>query len=423
MKILVTSGSTIIKIDDVRHVGSFSSGEFPSQIAEEALRAGHTVVYLHAKRAKQPFAGGFAFDPAKKAAPQFARIKKMQKEFLKLRGRLKTVEYRTFDDYARSLKNIVSTEGIDIIFLGAAVSDYGMAPRAGKISSSSERLILSLTKTPKVIREVKKWSKRPVFQAGFKLLSGVSSRALIETAYKSGLESGSNITIANDLSKIRAGKREVILVTPEKGTLKLTNPGLAKKVFDFTLRRAAAHHFRTEMTTDKNPLQKYAREFRDMKKSCALLYAKGSMTPFYKGSHAAHGSIAARTHEGFLITARASNKERLAPDDVVLITGIDWEKRIIRAISPSGKKASLNAPLMQKIFDVFPETNIVIHTHRPAPLVPETSFPETPGTLEYALAPLPLLKKNRAVMLAHHGPIVRGDTIEETTRYAVTLSK
>lgn len=416
MTILITSGGTIVKIDDVRHIANFSSGEFLSQIAEEALLAGHKVIYLHAKRAKKPFESKFIFDPTKPSSTQFSKIEASQKQFLKVKKNLECIEFQTFDEYSNALKNILSKRDIDITFLGAAVSDYGMSPVKGKISSAKNELVLKLRKNGKVIEEVKKWSKKPLFQVGFKLLSGVDTHTLTETAYKSGLDNRSDLTIANDLEKIRSGNREIFAVTPEKGVLHMGGKDIAKKLVDFVLKRANTHHFKTIVTTDKKLPETYKREFELFKGMCNLLYRKNLMTPFYEGSTRSHGSLALKVNKGLLITSRGSNKENLKPDDIVLVSKIDWKNGIIEVISSSQTKASLNAPLIQKIFDSYPNVNAVVHTHSFDLNHPTTDFAETPGTLEYALGPIKLLKKSEIVNLKDHGLIVVGDDLIEATQ-------
>ena len=107
MNILITAGGTIVKIDDVRHIGNFSTGSFPAKIANASLLKGHEVIYLHAKNAKIPTAN----------------------------RKLKLIAYETYDDYANELKKILNKNSIDIAFLGAAVSDYGVKRHKGKIPS------------------------------------------------------------------------------------------------------------------------------------------------------------------------------------------------------------------------------------------------------------------------------------------------
>lgn len=393
MRILITAGGTIVKIDDVRHIGNFSTGSFPAKIADASLIKNHEVIYLHAKNAKIPT----------------------------LSKSLKLFEYETYDDYANQLKKILRKNNIDIIFLGAAVSDFGVKQYQGKISSSKKTMSIRLFRLPKIIKEVKRWSKKPLFQIGFKLLSGVDEKELVEVAYKSSLENNSDLTIANDLTKIKSGKREVILVTPEKGAIKLQEPDLAKKIVQFVEKRAQAQHFKTVLLPNKNVLKRFNKEIKVFKELCGLLNKQGLMPDFFKGSKSGHGSLALRVGgNSFLITARGSNKKNLQFDDVVLVKRVDWGRKEIVAESTSNKKASFNAVLVAKILENLPRVNAVVHTHSFKENAPTTKFAYTPGTLEYATKPINLFKKNTKVInLNNHGLVAVGSDLKETVNYVL----
>lgn len=391
-KILITAGGTIVKIDDVRHIGNFSTGSFPSKIAAAALRRGHNVFYLHSVRAKTP--------PTHR--------------------NLVCIGFETYDDYATELKNVLQKNKIDIAFLAAAVSDYGVKSIKGKISSSSESFALRLFRLPKIIMFVKKWSSTPVFQVGFKLLSGVSDKKLIECAYESGLASHSDLTIATDLAKLRSGERESVIVTPEKGAIRFAGADVAKNVLAFAEKRERVTHFKTVVKKNAMFAVAYGKEIKLFTKLCGLLARTGHMPDYFEGSQSGHGSLALRiSARSFLITARSSNKKHLRKDDVVLVREVDWKNKKIMVSTQSGKKASLNAVLVARILEKFPKVNAVVHTHRFVADAPTTSFPCTPGTLEYASLPIVLLKKSRLINLKDHGLIAIGKDLEETTRYVL----
>lgn len=394
MRILITAGGTIAKIDDVRHIGNFSTGSFPAKIANASLAKNHKVIYLHAKSAKIPTTAS---------------------------RKLKLIAYETYDDYAGELKKILNKNNIDVVFLGAAVSDYGVKQYKGKISSSKPSLTIHLFRLPKIIKSVKQWSRVPLFQVGFKLLSNVTEKELIEVAYKSSLENHSDLTIANDLSKIKSGKREVVLITPEKGAIKLKEPNLAEKIVEFVEKRALANHFKTVLISNKIISKKYKEEMRLFKELCGRLSKRGLMPDFFTGATSGHGSLALRIRDNsFLITARSSNKKDLRPDDVVLVRKVDWRKRKIIVESAKDKKASFNAVLVSAIFKKFPKINTVVHTHSFAKKAPVTEFPYTPGTFEYATKPISLFKKNiRVINLKNHGLIAIGIDLKETVNYVL----
>lgn len=234
--VLVTSGGAIVQIDDVRHIGNFSTGKFMSQISEEALLMGYKLIYLHAKGAVLPFSENFIFDPLKNYSFQFKRIRECQKLYISLRKNMLFFQYETFSDYQKILKDILSHKAVHIAILGAAVSDYGIKRYKGKLSSSQENITLVLSKNPKVIKFVKKWSKRPIFQVGLKLLSNSSEKQLIKVAYESGCENGSDLTIANDFKKIKKHEREVILVTPDGKSRSIRGTKVPQKIM-YTIER------------------------------------------------------------------------------------------------------------------------------------------------------------------------------------------
>ena len=393
MRTLITSGGTIVKIDDVRHIGNFSTGSFPAKIAEVAIAKGHTVFYLHAKNSKMP----------------------------KAHRNLTSVAFETYDEYARALKNILTKHAIDVAFLGAAVSDYGVTRRAGKIASAQPSLTLRLYRLPKIIASVKRWSKTPLFQVGFKLASHATDAELVEQAYISGLDNRSDLTIANDRARIASGHREVILITPERGAIRFTEPNLAKKIISFVEARARTRHFKTVQLKHTAAATTYKKEASLFRALCTRMRARGFMPDFFSGASSGHGSIALRVSgDSFLITARGSNKKNLRPSDVVLVRNVDWRKRTISIEAVRSARASFNAVLVAAIFKKFPHINAVVHGHVLAKHTPTTAFPYTPGTLEYATKPLHLFTKGvRMINLKDHGLVVIGRDLEETVRYAL----
>lgn len=393
MRILITAGGTMVKIDDVRHIGNFGTGSFPAKIANAALAKSHEVIYLHAKNAKTP----------------------------NTHRQLKLAIYETYDEYASELKKIISKNKIDIVFLGAAVSDYGAKQHKGKISSAKSTFTIRFYRLPKIIKLVKQWSKTPLFQVGFKLLSGATEKKLIEVAHKSGLENRSDLTIANDLVKIKSEKRAVVVITPEKGAIKMQEPNLAEKIIEFVEGRVLAQHFKTVLITNTTINRKHGAEIKYFRAHCRRLSRLKLMPDFFDGAVSGHGSLALRVNgSSFLITARGSSKRNLRPDDIVFVRKVDWKKRKIIVESARGRKASLNAVLVAAILEKFPKINAVVHTHSFAKKVPTTKFPYTPGTLEYATKPTALFNKStRIINLKDHGLVAIGNDLNETVGYVL----
>jgi phosphopantothenate---cysteine ligase (CTP) len=418
--ILITAGGTTVPIDDVRVIGNTARGTFPAQLAEASLKAGYFVHYVHARSAEKPFFRDCRFDPLKPSKEEFARLETIQNDISKYQPHCTFHEFETYDDYSDLLKHLISTTPIDIAFLAAAVSDYGVEKKEGKISSSKELLHLTLKKNPKIIQQLKKWTKKPFFQVGFKLTVGLTPTELVEVGYKSGIENHSDLTVANDLVSLRTHSDSRKMVTSERGIISLDGSDVAQDLLNFAIRRTLVTHFKTVIVGEET-VEKTV--FQEMRKACAVLAGKQMMPLFYEGSTASHGSISIRhKREGFYITARSSSKMELKPEDIIHVTRVDWDKREIYIKSLHGRKASLNAVLTARIFESQPGVNILIHTHTFASEFPQTEFPETPGTLEYAQAPIPLLKDSRIVNLINHGLIATGQDLQETMDNVLTYS-
>ena len=74
LEVLITSGGTAAKIDDVRHLGNFSEGTTGSLIAEEFLKNNYVVHYVYGKHAKRPFREELKMDPQKPKEEELERV-------------------------------------------------------------------------------------------------------------------------------------------------------------------------------------------------------------------------------------------------------------------------------------------------------------------------------------------------------------
>ena len=111
-----------------------------------------------------------------------------------------------------------------------AASDFAPEPIAGKLSSDAETLTLRCRRLPKVIRSVRDWSP-VVYLVGFKLLSGAPEAELIRQAEAACRENRADLTVANDLRTVRAGRHVIHLVRPGHPTETLgpdRSPSLAE---------------------------------------------------------------------------------------------------------------------------------------------------------------------------------------------------
>ena len=204
MNILVTSGGTIEKIDNVRSIINISTGKLGSLIAQEFISQGHNVFYICNKQAIQP------------------------------NGNI------IYIDSVESLKNAITdllkTTEIHIIIHAMAVSDYRLKhPFNGKLPSDADTITITLEKIPKIISIFQELSSTLV---GFKLLDNVSHEELINAGYNILKENKCTYVLANDLRDITDSKHIGHLIDKDKNyTSYNTKQEIAKAIAAKTIKR------------------------------------------------------------------------------------------------------------------------------------------------------------------------------------------
>jgi phosphopantothenate-cysteine ligase len=241
MKVLVTSGGTRIPIDRVRHIANMSQGTFGAEIAKHFLLQGHQVEFLRADRSKSPFQLSVDFDkvPLPVAVLKFAEMTKLANENL---CRYHETTYKTFAEYAAALKMLICSrkkaDRPDIVFLAAAVSDYGTTPIDGKVRSKDSDMSIQLHKLPKLISEVKQWNP-DVMLVGFKLLVDSTPEELGKAAMKSLTDNKCDMVIANDLRDIQQDNHTLRIALPDSDVSVMRkndmDMSLAERVVKFSL--------------------------------------------------------------------------------------------------------------------------------------------------------------------------------------------
>lgn len=176
-KIVITSGGTLEKWDQVRGHTNLAKGTMGCYLAREALEAGAEVVYLH---------GYFATLP--QAHP-----------------RLQLKMFEGIEDLQQQIKHLLLQEGIDAIIMAAAVSDWlvdkildqqgNSIDGLGKISSDQPPVI-HFKKAPKVITQIKQW-KPDIVLVGFKLEHTDEERVLLARARQRMAEWNADFVVAN----------------------------------------------------------------------------------------------------------------------------------------------------------------------------------------------------------------------------------
>nr|WP_292827053.1 phosphopantothenoylcysteine decarboxylase [Methanobrevibacter sp.] len=124
----------------------------------------------------------------------------------------------------------------DIFISTAAVSDFEFKKKDDKKIDSSSSLFLNLKPTTKIIRQVKKINPN-IFLVGFKAEFNISRDEIIGCARKQIEQAGTDLVIANDISKnechFGSDTNEVLIVDDEVLSVPLASKReIAKIIFD-----------------------------------------------------------------------------------------------------------------------------------------------------------------------------------------------
>jgi phosphopantothenoylcysteine decarboxylase/phosphopantothenate--cysteine ligase len=214
---LITAGPTREPIDQVRFVSNPSSGKMGVALTKACLSGGaKTVSLIHGPGV---------------TVPKFPN--------LKVRGVVTT------EDMLNAVLNELSTGKYDVFISAAAPADYApLSPKKGKISTlENDRLSLQLGATKKIIKFVRE--KFPeIYIVSFKAEFGLSQKELLEKARQSLERSGSDMVIANDVSREDIGfgsEENEVMIVPKEGEPKFlkkeSKDEIASEILDFITSR------------------------------------------------------------------------------------------------------------------------------------------------------------------------------------------
>jgi phosphopantothenate--cysteine ligase len=236
MRILITSGGTSVPIDPVRSIRNSSTGRFGAALATAALEAGVEVIYLASVDSKSPFSQHIDCHIDKDLDKQLEKVKKLHQFHKKFCGHYFEYRYASFAEYQTLLKELTITKRPDIVMLAAAVSDYLVSRYSDEKVRSNEQLTIQLETAPKLIHSIKEWLP-DTFLVGFKLLVDASDEDLCKAAMISIQQNHADLIVANDLSSIRRGAHEILLVE-KNGSFRKYKNNLAESVIQRSLQRS-----------------------------------------------------------------------------------------------------------------------------------------------------------------------------------------
>ncbi len=320
-RILITGGPVGANLDAVKIITNKFKGGRMAALAEDFCRLGAKVTWLATRDSVRP-----AEHPG-----------------------LEMAFHGGFDDYRAKVLALAPEH--DAVILGAAVANLiPMNPWKGKFPSHDykpgDRIPIDFTIAPRVVDEVKAAAPRADLVA-FKLLAGFPREELISAAYGIALESGACAVVANDAANLD----EALVVTRERAVHPMGKDRLA----EFLLGMFGDRHWRTRL--DAGVPEPSPEEVAEL--SAAMRRASESAEGFFPRSPEGlvFGAAALRRGEGgFVCTARGKRET----EDFCAVGRVIPLERTVEAFP---RKASLNAPLLGKIFASLPSARVILHGH------------------------------------------------------------
>ena len=179
MKILITAGSTWVKVDQIRILTNRFTGKTGLFIAKSLKQKGHSVTLLVNNHCLGKIQG------------------------------LKVVSFRYFDELKDELAKLLKSNRYDAIVHMAAVSDYKTSKAyKGKIASGKKTFGLQLIPTEKLVKKIRAKAKRSLL-IQFKLEP--KRKGIIDDAYQSLRENKSDFVVANALEDLKLGYKGFLI--------------------------------------------------------------------------------------------------------------------------------------------------------------------------------------------------------------------
>lgn len=186
MKVLITSGGCKVPIDEVRHIGNFSSGRYGAEIATAFMRqsSDNHVYFVMEKGSKFPDTYNTSTDE---------RLEN-----------LNDYQYVDYFEYVEKTKALIKGIQPDIIISAAAISDYICDKQTGKISSDGEEMTIKLHKSEKVIASFRELAPKALI-VGFKCLVSPTNEEKGNAITK--IAKYTDLIVYNDLTELRKGNQ------------------------------------------------------------------------------------------------------------------------------------------------------------------------------------------------------------------------
>lgn len=280
----------------------------------------------------------------------------------------------------------------DAYILAAAVANLMPShPYTGKFPSHQyavgEKFNIEFEIAPRLIDDIKRKHPRSAL-IGYKLYDGTEEE-LIQAAKKTLFESLANVVFANHPAW---AKEKKIVLTQDGAVFSVSfeeHCAFIHKLLMSHFYTTVCHHQSYALTeTAQQVLESY---------------------PVYPADNRLYGTFAVRHPLGGFFTTTRGKKE--GQNKYAYVQSVDHHQLKIQA----SEKATLNAPLLDKLLELNPDIHILLHGHQliGKEVHSDYEFAGSDRDLLFAC----VLEEGQPVLLPHHGFIVGFKTIKSYQKY------
>jgi hypothetical protein len=346
------------------------------------------------------FKGGLAVKTAENLAVLGNKVTLVAWEHAEIKSTLPIIRVKDVDDYVAKVLEFEA----DAYVLAAAVANLGpKEPFAGKFPSHNynvgDSIPIEFTIMPRVIDQIKKVRPRATL-IGYKLFDGTRDE-LVSAAWHTLTDSKANLVFANHPAWAKERK---IVLTPDGAIFDVDfdeHTRLIHRLVNETFYKTTAHERPIPVDAGAE----------------ALLEQIVASYPRTADRGMVFGTFAVRLKVGENAFATTTRGKKEGEDKVAIVADVDHDKHIVK----SDRKATLNAPLLHKVFEMNPDMQILLHDHKviPGAATPEKpyQFPGTTGDLENAKK----MMNGMPLQMPHHGYIVGFKSIDKMQEFLRTF--
>lgn len=395
VKVLITAGGTLEPIDGVRQIKNTSSGKLGATIANVLHDENTEIIYVSNRYAIRP------------TIPH------------------RWIETMSVLDVEEKMKNILTTEKIDIVIHSMAVADYTVSGiesegvfyskeqlETSKLSSSSNEIKIVCKKSPKILPQIKEWQPH-VYLVGFKLLNNVTEDKLFDVAFNQLRNARCNLVIANDLDLIKKGNHKGLFVYPEKQMDSIEGKENIAFFLKRTLEKRAFAKRTKSIQLSSNVIIPVDVQSQ-MQSMGEKVFADGLLPVVTGGTY---GNLSVKKDNNIYITGRNVHKGNLTKDTICILDELEYvnEKTLYANIPYHGKvKPSIDSAIHDLIYKNH-HVESILHLHTNKIFNSNMTVDSyVCGSKEEADAILQEIEGGKVfVQMKKHGVIIGDDNLED----------